>query len=136
MSPSEADEVRWNLISAVSLVVLALSVWWYGQVDLAKPNLAACLADPARSSGQVIYIDREARITGVRPGGLFEVSETGLGKGIRCVVEGVSSGQPGDPITLEGRFEPPDRVIALRAHTNSLRFYKVYLSLFAVAWVG
>ena len=120
---------------SLSAIVLGLSVWWYGQVDLAQPNLATCLADPARHAGQVIIIDRESKITAVRPGGALEVTESGLGQDVRCRLEG-ASGDLGDPITLEGRFEPPDRVIALRVHTAKLRFHKVYLSLVAVAWVG
>ena len=87
---------------SLSAIVLGLSVWWYGQVDLAQPNLATCLADPARHAGQVIIIDRESKITAVRPGGALEVTESGLGQDVRCRLEGAS----GDLGTLRFQCRP------------------------------
>jgi hypothetical protein len=125
---------RWTVAALLALVALCSSAWWGANLDRQRPNLATCLASPAKFRGTPIAILRESHVTAVYPDGTLQVLEKGLNA--RCHVINAPPATTGDPIAVEGRFEPPDRVIAENAHVHHARFYRISSSVLAVAWMG
>ncbi|MBI4860319.1 MAG: hypothetical protein HY815_08665 [Candidatus Riflebacteria bacterium] len=128
-SPVDRDAVRRALIAGVCLVLIAASSYLAGGETL-RMTLATCLADPAAHAGRKIVIYREARVVERTGADRILVWEKGLGDRARCVAVGIAGpAGPGETVSLEGRFQPPDRVVVDRYRVHAGRFRKVYLSV-------
>jgi hypothetical protein len=118
-------------VTFACLVLVGLAGAWTRSVVLAERS--ALLAAPA---GSPISVYREAIIAGVLSGGRVRVWERAFGSGGWFVVEGSGiAGDVDDTVTVVGRFEPPDRILAGDVRVHRGRSRKVHVSLPVIAGV-
>lgn len=127
---------RWRIAAVLAAGVLAWSAWYAGRVEHARPGLARCRALGAAARGTEVALHGEARVLGPAGPDALWVVERVHGSDVTARLTGVDARvPPGTSISVRGRFEPPDELVALEWHAHHGRLTKVWVSLPPLAWI-